>query len=211
MPVVWGPGGALAASTTADVPRLVREVRALEAEVAMAARPGLYFVLDMQRSRLLVKAAGLTLKVMPITALKVWGNPPTVRPHRVIEKSALLAPRRPTIRPPERSGETQGNGAADTSPARELDVLEVTDMPARFWMTLAHGLRVAVRPEPEGVISRIRESVGYVGWYVTRPLPTVWHRSRGWPYTAMYLRMAAADARALYWACADGADLLLIP
>ena len=73
-------------------------------------------------------------------------------------------------------------------------------------LTLGQGIHIAVRPEPEGFFSRWWERAHYAGWYLTRPFLTVWNYMLGRPYTALYLRIAAQDARALYWACRDGAE-----
>ncbi len=207
LPLLGAAGGAWAAPA-ADLPRLAREARALQAEIAMASRPRVYFLLDARAGRLLVKAAGLTLKAMPIAHLTLWGDPPDVRTHRLLRKSSLLAPRRPTIRPAARRPQEAED--ARQAPAAALQVLEVTGMPVRFHMTLTQGLRIAVRPEPEGLLARLRELAGRAAWHLARPLPTLWHRALGRPYTALYLRLAAPDAQALYWACADGSELLVL-
>jgi hypothetical protein len=210
LPLVLAPSGAGAAPSPADLPDLVRETRALEAEIAMAGKPNVYFILDARDSRLLVKAAGLTLKVIPITHLTLWGDRAAVRPHQLLRRSTLIAPRRPTVRPTPKKPQDSENEVAAAPATQELEVLEVKDMPVRFQMMLTHGLRIAVRPEPEGLVSRVREAVGRIAWHLARPLPTLWHRVLGRPYTALYVRVAAQDARALYWACADASELLVL-
>ncbi|MFB3818148.1 MAG: hypothetical protein ACE147_10830 [Candidatus Methylomirabilales bacterium] len=200
-------GGAWAARAPADAAALAREARALEAEIGLAAKPSIYFVLDARASKLLVKAAGLTLKTLPITHLTQWGDAVATRPHSLVAKSTLMTPRRPTIRPAERKPE---DAEASATPASALDVLEVTSMPARFHLTLTRGVSIAVRPEPEGFFSRVVAAADRLAWHLARPLPTLWRLARGRPYTALYVRLAAPDARALYWACAEGAELLVL-
>lgn len=200
--------GAWGAPVPAGPAALAREARALEAEIRMAAKPSIYFILDARDSQLLVKAAGLTLKAMPITHLTHWGSAVAFRPHSLAAKSTLIPPRRPTIRPAEKKPE---DAEATVTPAQALDVLEVTDMPARYHLTLSRGLGIAVRPEPDGFFARLGAAADRVAWHLARPLPTLWHWALGRPYTALYVRLAAPDARALYWAVADGAELLVLP
>jgi hypothetical protein len=202
-------GAAWGARAPADAAALAREVRALEAEIGLAARPHIYFVLDARGAKLSIKAAGLTLKSLPVTQLTQWGDAPSPRPHTLQARSSLMSPRRPTIRPVERKPEEAEAEAA--APAQALDVLEVGDMPARFHLTLSRGLRIAVRPEPEGLVGRLVAAADRLAWYLARPLPTLWHRALGRPYTVLYVRLAAPDARALYWACPEGAELLVLP
>lgn len=197
------PGSADAARLPTDP---AREARALEAEIAMAARQKIYCILRAPNPTLLIKAAGVTLAAIPATRFAYWGDAPPIRPAVLLHKSAL---RRPTIRPAAKApsdSETPGV----SRPAQPLAVLEVNDMPIRFQMELDHGLRIAVRPEPDGVLPRLREAAYSLAWYLARPLPTLWHRARGRPYTAVYLRLAPGDAQTLYWACADGSELLVL-
>jgi hypothetical protein len=190
------------------VPALAREARALEAEIAMAGKPRIYFVLDARNSRLAIKAAGLTLKTMPLSYLKGWGDPVAVRPHLLVGKTALLAPHRPTIIPPTKS--SNSGTAGEAAPAQELDALELEDMPSRFHVTLTNGVGIAVRPDPEGPFSALREWAYSLAWHLARPLPTLWSRTLGRPYTCLYIQVAASDARALYWALADGSEVLIL-
>ena len=204
-----GEGGA--ASAGSALPGFVRDTRVLEAEIKMAGKPKTYFVLDARDSTLLIKAAGLTLKTIPITRMTAWGDPVAPVPRTLVRKSTLIEPKRPTIRPEAAKKQSEGEEApTPNGTASEPDVLELKDMPARFRLELDRGLRIAVRPEPEGVVSWVRESADYAAWYLARPLATVWNRAFGKPYTALYLRVASQDARALYWACADGSELLII-
>ncbi len=208
LPLLVVPRGVGAAAPSSRVPALAREARALEAELAMAGKLRVYFVLDARNSRLVIKAAGLTLKAMPISYLKAWGDAVPARPHVLLGKTALLAPHRPTIRPPAKSSQ-DSETSGETPPAQDLDALELDDMPCRFRLTLTNGIGIAVRPEPEGPLSGLREWAYSLAWHLARPLPTLWSRIRGRPYTSLYVQVAASDARALYWALADGSELLL--
>jgi hypothetical protein len=206
--VLLSASGAWAARAS-NAASLAREARALEVELGVAAKPSIYFVLDARDSTLLIKAAGLTLKALPITHLTQWGDAVSLRPHALATKSALISPRRPTIRPPEKKAD--GAEATAAAAAQPLDVLEVTDMPARFQLTLGRGLGIAVRPEPQGFFARLGAAADRAAWHLARPLPALWHRALGRPYTALYIRLAAPDARAFYWAVADNAELLVLP
>ena len=209
--LLWHGSSAVASSAGDDVAGWVRYARALEAELRLASKEKIYLVLDARDATVRVKAAGLTLKTLPITRWTSWGDPVAPAPRRLVRRSALIEPKRPRITP-EAVEQPNDDAGVLASPraGTGLDVLELKDMPARFRLTLDQGVRVVVRPEPEGFFSWLWEQAHYAGWYLTRPLPTVWNSMLGRPYRALYLRIAAQDARALYWACRDGAELLVI-
>lgn len=200
------------ASPSRDNPaNLARDALALEAEIRMAIRDQIYFILDIRDFTLRIKAAGLTLKRLPVARLAVWGHGVPPVPQRLVRKSALIEPTRPTIRPEGEKGPNAGEAlSASERAVSALDVLEVKDMPTRFLLELDQGLRITVRPEPEGIFSRLWEGAHFGGWYLTRPFPTVWNHALRRPYTALYLRIAVHDARALYWSCREGTELLVI-
>jgi hypothetical protein len=211
IPLLFQAAGGAAAPAGNALAGLVRDTRALEAEIRMAGKPKTYFLVDARDSRLFIKAAGLTLKTIPIARMTSWGDPVAPVPRTLVRKSTLIQPKRPTINPEAAKKQAEGEEPpASGGAAADLDVLELKDMPARFRLELDQGLRIVVRPEPEGIVSWVRESVYYAAWYLARPLPTLWNRVFGKPYTALYLRVASQDARALYWACADGSELLIV-
>jgi hypothetical protein len=211
VPLLWPGSGAVASPIGDEAAAWRRDVRALEAELKLASTEKIYLILDARDATVRIKAAGLTLKALPIARWSSWGAPVAPTPRTLVRRSALIEPKRPTITP-EAAGQPNGDAGplASVRTGTTLDALELKDMPARFHLVMDQGVRIAVRPEPEGFFSRWWERAYYAGWYLTRPLPTVWHSLRGRPYTALYLRIAAQDARALYWACREGADLLVI-
>lgn len=187
------------------------EVRALESEVRLASKDRIYFVLDARDGALRLKAAGLTLKEMPITRWSFWGGPIAPTARALVRKSTLFEPKRPTITPEAAEAPSDAPAApAAPSTGTELNALELKDMPVRFRLLLDQGIRIVVRPEPAGLFSLGWEWIYLAGWYLTRPFPTVWNALRSQPYTALYLRIAAQDARALYWASREGAEFLVI-
>lgn len=211
VPLLWQGSGAAASSGGHEVAGWVRDARVLEAELRLARTEKIYLVLDARDATLRVKAAGLTLKTLPITRWTSWGTPVALTPRTLVRRSALIEPQRPRIAPEAANRPTEDTGVLDSPRAgTDLDALELKDMPARFRLALDQGVHIAVRPEPEGFFSRWWERAYYAGWYLTRPLPTVWNSMLGRPYTALYLRIAAQDARALYWACRDGTEFLVI-
>ncbi len=207
LPQAAGDG---AASEGSALPGLVRDARALEAEIKLAAKPKPYFVLDARDSTLLVKAASVTLKTIPIDRMAMWGEPVGPVPLTLVRKSTLIEPKRPTINPEAAKKQAEGDESSASQAATELEALELKDMPARFRLEWDNGLRITVRPDPWSVLSWLGESAYYAAWYLARPVATVWYRAHGKPYSAIYLRVAPQDARALYWACADGSELLVI-
>ncbi|HEX7547388.1 MAG TPA: hypothetical protein VF417_00190 [Candidatus Methylomirabilis sp.] len=209
--LLWYVCSAVASSAGADMAGLARDARALEAELRLASKEKIYLILDARDATVRVKAAGLTLKTLPITRWTSWGDPVAPAPRTLVRRSALIEPKRPMITPEAAEQQNDDAGILGSSRAgTDLDALELKDMPVRFRLSLDRGIRIVVRPEPEGFFSRLWEQVHYAGWYLTRPLPTVWNYMLGRPYTALYLRIAAQDARALYWVCRDGAELLVI-
>ena len=209
--LLWHGCSSVAYSVGDDVAGWVRDARALEAELRLASKEKIYLILDARDTTVRVKAAGLTLKTLPITLWTSWGDPVAPPPRALVRRSALIEPKRPTITP-EAAEQPNDDAAALASPraGTDLEALELKDMPVRFRLALDQGVRIVVRPQPEGFFSWWWEQAHYAGWYLTRPLPTVWNSMLGRPYTALYLRIAAQDARALYWACRDGAELLVI-
>jgi hypothetical protein len=209
--LLWHGGNAVVSSAGDDVAGWVRDARALEAELRLAGKEKIYLVLDARDATVRIKAAGLTLKTLPITRWAAWGDSVAPTPRALVRRSALFEPKRPRITP-EAAEQSNDDTRVLRAPrtGTDLDALELKDMPAWFRLTLDQGVRVVVRPEPEGFFSRWWERAHYAGWYLTRPLPTVWNSMLGHPYTALYLRIAAQDARALYWACREGADFLVI-
>ncbi|HSB73637.1 MAG TPA: hypothetical protein VLT62_30285 [Candidatus Methylomirabilis sp.] len=211
VPLLWQGSGAVVSSAGENVAGWVRDARALEAELHLASKEGIYLILDGRDATVRVKAAGLTLKTLPITRWTFWGSPVAPAPRMLLRRSALIEPMRPRITP-EAADQPIDDAGGLVSPraGTDLEVLELKDMPARFRLALDQGVRITVRPEPEGFFSRWWERAHYAGWYLTRPLPTVWNSMLGRPYSALYLRIAAQDARALYWACRDGTEFLVI-
>ncbi|HYL79949.1 MAG TPA: hypothetical protein VEU07_04000 [Candidatus Acidoferrum sp.] len=211
VPLLWQGSGAVASPGGQEVAGWARDARALEAELRLASTEKIYLILDARDATLRVKAAGLTLKTLPITRWTSWGSPVALTPRTLVRRSALIEPRRPRIAP-EAADPPPDDAGVVVSPraGTDLDALELKDMPARFRLALDQGVHIAVRSEPEGFFSRWWERAYYAGWYLTRPLPTVWSSLRGRPYTALYLRIAAQDARALYWVCRDGTEFLVI-
>jgi len=209
--LLWHGSSALASSAGDDMAGMVRDARALEAELRLASKEKIYLVLDARDATVRIKAAGLTLKTLSITRWTPWGDPVAPAPRMLVRRSALIEPKRPRITP-EAAQQSNDDAGVLASPqaGTGLDVLELKDMPARFRLTLDQGIRITVRPEPEGFFSWCWGQADYAGWYLTRPLLTVWNYMLGRPYTALYLRIAAQDARALYWACRDGAEFLVI-
>ena len=211
VPLLWQGSGAVASPAGNDVTGWVRDARALEAELRLASQERIYLILDARDATVRIKAAALTLKTLPITRWTSWGSPVAPAPRTLVRRSALLEPRRPRITPEAADPPTNDAGVlASPGAGTDLDALELKDMPARYRLALDQGVHIAVRPEPEGFFSRWWERAYYAGWYLTRPLPTVWNSMLGRPYSALYLRIAAQDARALYWVCRDGTEFLVI-
>ena len=97
--LLWHGSSAVASSAGGDVAGWVRDARVLEAELRLAGKGEIYLILNARDATVRVKAAGLTLKTLPITRWTSWGDPVAPAPRRLGRRSALIEPKRPRITP----------------------------------------------------------------------------------------------------------------
>lgn len=189
------------AAPSGEAVRLNDENRLLEAELKMARKPKIYFVMDLEKKKFHLKCRGVLLKEMDIEGARLWGKRPEITPRAVLKRSALLKPGRHKIEPVD--------GKEDEDGGFEVEALELKDMPSGFRIRLEDGAVIAVRSN--GLAARIRNAGYVVGWYASRPLLTVWNFMLGRPFSSFYITMSKKDARTIYWSCYEGMDGAIRP
>lgn len=167
----------------------------LKTELELASKPLLYFLLNLEEKRLLLKARGMVLKEWQLEKIKRWGPHPPMKILSLEKKTALFAPKRKKIKP----GEIQNPGRF------ELEALELKDMPTIYTLRFSDGLKIYVRPNWKtlpGYLARIGFFLRWYGWF---PLQSLFFKIKGKP--AMLLEVTTfsqEDAKAIYWGLLEG-------
>jgi hypothetical protein len=177
---------------------LWRENRRLEAEAALAATPKPYFVLDLERGRIALKARGMVLFEIAVEESGFWGKRLAIGPTAIERRDALS---RPAIRP----------GEEKTQETLDAQILELSDMPSAYRLHLAGEVEVEIRPPAEGRWSSLRQRLSTWRWRLTRPLVTLRQRRERHETTTVFLVLKPDDARRVYWSFFEGLDGILIP
>lgn len=181
-------------------PEALARTRHLEAELALAQKPGFYAVFDLQRREAQLKARGVVFQAWPVSDHRLWGGGLPAGALTLVEKDALFAPQRTELEPPKPGDEEQ--------PAPRPKAFEVGDMPVRFSLRFPEGVTVAVAPRPQGFVPRLRALGGAVFRFAAVPARTLWNLALGRPLAVLDLELDEADARALYWAFTPGMPTL---
>ncbi len=184
--------------------RLRDENRLLKAELALAGKPALYLVLDLNEKKVYLKGSGSVLKEWQVRGARLWGSQAPAKPVKLLNKSALLEPRREKIKPKKPDEEEEA-----TTDTFDIKALELKDMPGSYSLWMSEGVLVSVRPFREGILSLPARLCRFAKWYATRPLLTVWNAVWGKPFTAIEVTLDEADAQALYWAVPEGIENLI--
>jgi len=172
----------------------------LEAELALARKPGLYFIFDLKDKRISLKARGILLQEWEVKRVRYWGNPAAVKPTALAEKTALLPPKRERIEP----------GCSDENGAYELKALELDDMPSYYTLSLTEGILLYVRPQARGWISSFFAALYTLRWHVFLPLKTVWSSIRKKPFASIEIVLKdKRESRALFWAFTEGMPCII--
>lgn len=172
----------------------------LEAELALAKKPSLYFIFDLRDKRICLKARGILLREWEIRKVRYWGNPVAVKPIALTEKTSLLPPKRESIKP----------GDIDEDEKYEVKALELDDMPSNYTLSLIEGILLYVRPEAEGWVSIFPIALYTLRWYVLLPLKTVWFSVSKKPFSAIEIVLSdKSESQALYWAFTEGMECII--
>jgi len=181
-----------------DAQSLWRDNRRLEAEAALAVTPKPYFVLDLARRRIALKARGMVLFEVPVEDSGFWGRRLVIGSTAIERRDALA---RPAIRP----------GEEKTQETLDEQILELADMPAEYRLHLAGDVEVEILPLAEGRWPVLRQRARIWRWRLTRPLVTLRQRRDRHETTTVFLVLRPDDARRLYWSFFEGLDGILIP
>lgn len=189
--------------------------RRLRAEYELASRSQLYFFFDLPAKKVQFKASGLVVAELPVQTVSLWGQLGGDRIRTVAAKHSFFTPEREVLKipPPEQNAkpEAETKAEAKAEPKKfELAALELSDMPTSFQLRFDDGLRISVKPAPEGFFRRLGGALGKWFWHLSRPLISVWNYLHKQTYSEILLTMPPKDARLLYWAVTDGSSCLLI-
>lgn len=178
----------------------------LESELILARKPIIYFIFNLKDRVVQLKSRGIVLKEMKVEKVTFWGDPVDTKPRTMIKKSTLFEPKREKIDPNKNKAEET---TTTTTGAFNIDALELKDMPASYRVKFSGGVSVSVRPNRTGFISIFYRSGNLLGWYVTRPILTVWNSILGKPFTSLYLILDKEDARSIYWSLTEKSENII--
>lgn len=198
---------ALMISTGASAEALNSKEELLQAELELARKPQIYFMLNLKDKKIYFKARGIILKEITVDDIKFWGNILTVQPYTMAKKSSFSTPMRDTINPDKEEAEKEEK--KDEKEKFQLKALELSDMPASYTLSLDDNIFISVKPGEKGVVSKFYSAAYSLNWYVSRPLYTVWNSVRKKPYTALHLRLKKEDAQAFYWSFVEGGKIII--
>jgi len=183
------------AAPAAELDQLARENNLLKSEHQFAKTPHVYVLFDLVEKKIFIKVRGTVLKELPITSLKIWGAPISVKPMTLLKKDAFIEPGRKEIKPAKEGEETTS----------ELQALQVGDMPARYRLSLDGNIWLYVRPRAEGTLSTLLNTLSSLKSYlIIKPLGTLWYVLRGGSFTEIVVYVSENDARSLYWTFQEG-------
>ena len=189
------------ASAGDDKERYIRENRVLEEELALARKPDIYFVFNLQEKMAYIKARGIPLRELQINDFHCWGSPFSGSGYRLIKKSTFFKPDRETIKPGEKKEKDNF----------KIEALELADMPSRYTLVLDGGVKISIRPPTEGIVSGIGNIFYTSMRFIIRPIFMLWYALKGKPYTVIDMVLDINDARAVYWSFSEGSGAIIYP
>jgi hypothetical protein len=203
--------GPATADETVD---LQQSNRLLQAEYELAKSQKLYFFIDLPAHRIQFRASGITLAELPILSLRSWGRPADGLAYTLAKKSAKNEPVREQVLIPGKEPEKPAQPVIEAGkpPAPPpLQALEIADMPTDYVLQLDDGtlLTVHAKLEETDLWARVRQRAVRLGWFITRPLISVWQHHHGNTYNEMLLTLPEREARMLYWSFQEGARCLV--
>lgn len=161
---------------------LLEANRVLQEELALAARPQTYLIVDVAHGLLLLKARGVEIHRLPLLSWRASDDRPPVGLFR-------LTARPPVDRPKARPGED-----ATEHP------IELGDMPAEYQLILEPALILAIAPPVQDHLWLWLR--GLLRWWWTR---TVSRGSGSW----LHLTLPPESARSLAWSVTEGMPFLI--
>ena len=206
----------LPAAAADELAELVQTNRLLQAEFELAKSQQLYFIFDLQSSRILYKVSGVTVAELPILSLRSWGRPADGLAYTLSKRTAKKEPTREKIVIPDGKEEVKPAPPppkpGEVPKAPELQALEIADMPTEYTLQLDDGTLLTVRSalgENANTKEKFQYNLDKYSWFITRPLISVWQHRRGTTYNETLLTLPAREARMLYWSFQEGARCLV--
>jgi hypothetical protein len=183
------------AASPADQDRTPGKNALWQSEYLLARTPQIYLIFDLSEKKVLIKAKGLVLRELPIESYSVWGTPVQPKLLPLISKSALLKPKRAELKPAQK----------DENNSPVLQALQVEDMPARYRLNFAGGIRIYVRPESEGALLSLANLFSSLKSHLfIRPIGFLWNKLSGENFIEIAVYLKEKDAKSLYWAFQEG-------
>lgn len=174
----------------------------LQAELQLAKKTDIYFVLHLKENKIYIKARGVILRELEIRQNRFWGQGEAVKLYVLAAKKTSDEPKRDEIKP-ETIKKDEPVPIPSTPP--EVKALELPDMPSSFKLMFDNNFVISVKPGDK-MLSSISNSLS---WYISQPMLTVWYAIKSRPYGALNLMLNENDARALYWSIHEGAGVLI--
>ncbi|MBI5143232.1 MAG: hypothetical protein HZA20_13740 [Nitrospirae bacterium] len=179
---------------------LRKENRILDAEFALAKKPSIYFVFDLDKSLAQFRARGVTHRELNIVKWSAWGRIPTLKALSLLRKEALV---KPTIK--------TGDSIADRAVKKDAEAQELKDMPVSYDLFFEDNVVMHVRGRMEGFKGRIADLWDSIYWRYSRAIITLVDQYRKNPSsTYIYLSMNPEEAQALYWAFQENFESFII-
>jgi hypothetical protein len=211
--LLWAP--LASADESAD---LAQTNRLLQAEYDLAKSQNLYFIFDLQTSRILYRVSGTTVAELPILSLRSWGRPADGIAYTLSKRTARKEPTREKIAIPD--GKEEEKPASPKPPPKpgeapkppDVQALEISDMPTEYTLLLNDGTLLTVRttlPETADYKEKFRFYYDKYSWFVTRPLISISQHRQGNTYNEMLLTLPEREARMLYWSFQEGGRCLV--
>ena len=181
--------------------QLISEEKLLESELTLAKASPAYVLINTGTGKTQLKARGMVLREWNIVGSGRWGFPFTTEPRQLLEKNALLSPRREEIKP------GGGEAAGDSF---ELQALELSDMPESFAAILSNNIRIHVKSSPGGTGLVPRRAADSIRRLFLYPLRTIISSLRGEDFSVLELEFeSGTEVQAFYWALQPDTSFLV--
>ncbi len=179
---------------------LIKQTQLLEAELALAQKPQVYFVFHIKDKKISLKARGIALKEWEIKKIRYFGNSPPARPIPLLKKSTLFPPKRKNIKP----------GSYTEDGEFKLTTLELNDMPATYTLAMEGCIYIFLRPQSRSFFSKLRSIWYHFKWFTFPPLKKIWFSLKKRPLTSIEVVLKSKkDSQELYWSIMEGAACLI--
>jgi len=180
-----------------NIGELLRENEMLKLEIPLAQGKDIYYVFDLNQSKVSLKARGATYREFPINSFICRGKQAT--PLVLLLKGKNNMPKRQQTGP-EESGSTE---------SFDIKALELDDMPEKFTMEFENNLTISVLGQSTGFSGPIRNLAFSLRWRLCRPVISIWNAIWGKPSISILLTMDGTDAKALFWHMRPGAKSII--